>query len=180
MKKRIIIIIVLSFILLSGCITNNNGNDKNNNKIFSINKYQIETITNNSENYSIYLPIPLSSGNLTDLIKMINNTNYNQELIDTIYGKALKINAKGNITILLESNEKQPMALSMVEKEESGYGNKGNWVYFSNNKTTILLSISLIETNNKETFYEKQWIENYTLKEGWQLIKFKGDSDVSD
>ena len=63
MKTEMIIILIISIFLLislSGCITEN---DKNNNDWWEkeIFYYRVEIVSNNSENYSISLPVPLIS-----------------------------------------------------------------------------------------------------------------------
>ena len=183
MNKAVILILILSMITLSlGCIdSDNKGTDNNNNEDNQqINYFELSITLDNPENYTIFVPIPLSSGRLTELANKIETSEYNFNIIESEHGKCLKIKENNNISLYLESNESQAMALSMVEKDESGYGNLGNWIFYSGNNSNLTISISLIETNIKGTFVGKQWFEDYYLVNGWQLVEFENDAQAED
>ena len=59
----------------------------------------------------------------------------------------------------------------------------GTLVKVNNNSkfaTIIDSSGKIIETNIKGTFVGKQWIEDYYLVNGWQLVEFENDAQAED
>lgn len=190
MKKQnkyiiFILLILLLIIIFEGCIF---SNDNKNNETNLEYKFEIKIIQESPTDYEIYLPIPIDEKNeiieqVTSALSIKGEITY--EIINTTYGKSIKINGIGDAT--LNSNGKlkniSEAWLSMVN-DTNGNGiideyNNVNYFIFLNSSTNS--KIQIIESfrfynNIKEESYNS-WI-NTELNNGWQLVEGKRDIEV--
>lgn len=100
----ILTFIITFLIMFTGCIQTNSNNSKETMKY----KYHVEISSLNYINYTLYLPIPIhedgSVSEMIDYLKIVKG-NGKFEIIESNYGKALKLT--GNGFIVLEINDSQ-------------------------------------------------------------------------
>jgi hypothetical protein len=173
--------IIVIIILFMGCIKNNpNNNDKSRDSSFK--SYKISIISNNSNNYTVYVPIAyINQTNPSLIMEKIINDSVKQ--IETKYGIALHIEHYGNFSLYkeLKEFESETLLLSMREIKEINYKpTLFVWIYY-NGTEPITLSMELYSEIEEDNIYsmEKEWIENYVIeKNGWIQIQMKAEANV--
>jgi hypothetical protein len=185
LKLILISIIIVLIILVGGWIQIKPNNEKPENTSFS--SYEITIISNNTNNYIIYVPVSLifdlNSSKPSNLMSKVSDDFIEQ--IETKHGIALKIEYSGNFSLKRTSNEYEPesVVLSMrAFKEIDVKPMLFVWIYY-NGSEPISLSIELLSEINGGSAIKhyKEWckdinIENY----GWVQIQMKTESYISD
>ena len=197
-KIKLILFILLIISISSGCL--------NEPKPHGDIEYRISIWTD--EATTLYLPLPLDLPNYTvsDLVSMIEvseksaDTQVSYDVIDTVHGKALRINTTGNVILsakagyeYLESHPDVPVHPFIPGQNEPMFFDMSLWV----NKTdklnyerwTYLETTSNSSINIKvfEFLYvgvdfgvedwsslknDSLYYGNITLKLGWQIMRF--------
>ena len=164
-------LIFLSF-CLSGCMTNsNNGSKENDLHSEGYIKYQINLKPSNSSNYEIIVPVLIEeTGDIsTSMLNLSVSGNGQFEIINTQYGKGLKITGIGKISINQKSTNDITIAWFSMISNETGGGNAKYWIFFNSSETN---SIS-IYIHGEVVFGQKTYLsyisENINTT-GWQEI----------
>lgn len=100
-KLKVIIIVTITIILLITA-----WNVRFYKESFSY-VFKVEVIPNGDGNFTVYLPVPITKdGNVSPVVSdwVIKNPDY--EIIETMYGRALKISGNRSIVIEIKGNEK--------------------------------------------------------------------------
>ena len=177
-------LIILS-IFISGCIFEKTNENRDSNTKENLYEYFVNITTKSDVSYEIIVPImitPLTAENNGN-VSIIMNTltthgNASLEIIETQYGKGLKVNGNGNVLIESKGNENVPFAkLSMLNDSDNDGsvadedGDVEYWVYIN---STNILEIVCIEvggsvshgTLSSTSFLRINEIEN----NGWMRI----------
>jgi hypothetical protein len=152
------------------------------------------------EDTTFFIPVPIdgSDGNVTyivDKIELVEGT-ANWKIVDTEYGEALQVNTSGKCVLsakkgygkksIEEGDEwlrNNNLTMLNGTKHDQRYGDIYEvWVFSSNENTTMLFSLSLIDGWNhilnyntvSYTFDDYYTLEIYTseipLHKGWQIV----------
>ena len=193
------LLILLSFfivIVTFGCVQ----------KPYASIEYKISIWTD--ENATLYLPLPLDLPNYTvsDLVLLLKvseksaDTQASYDIIDTIYGKALRINTTGNVVLYAKANydyleahpdvpvhpfipgQNEPMFFDLsLQVNQTDKLDYKRWAYLEQ-KDNLTIDIKVFELLDVTTDPGVEiWLSlkddspyygNFTLKPGWQIIKF--------
>jgi hypothetical protein len=173
--------IILLLVTISGCYDNMNNNKS------SIRYYNVTINTNETTHYELILPMPLEYNNNKKpefLLKQPDiRGNIIIEYINSDHGKAISIigNGSSNISYSSESFVSSQLYFSMREPKFNESGNNGNWMY-SNTSETIILTIEMyskVESNGicSDT---REWITDYQIRNGWNVVKINSEAGSSD
>jgi hypothetical protein len=138
-----------------------------------------------SEETTFFLPVPIdnSSGKVADVmndLKMVNGS-CDWDIVDTLYGKALKVHTDMNCILSAEmgcgyksweeGNEWfYSYNVSMVKEINQTEQIYEVWVFASNENTTVRIRIVMDNGINNDLGYSAYEIP---LKEGWQTIRLE-------
>jgi len=198
-KKIILIIFIITFSVSipSGCL--------NESKPYANIQYKVSIWTN--EPATLYLPLPLDLPNYTvaDLVLMIKastesaDTKMSYDVIDTIYGKALRVNTTGDVVLHAKTDyeylkthpkvpvhsftpgQNEPMFFDLsLQVDQADKLNYSRWAYLGPNSSSINIKVFEWLVVSYDPGAEgwsslednSPYDGNFTLKPGWQIIKF--------
>ncbi|MCK5641963.1 MAG: hypothetical protein KAJ19_14260 [Gammaproteobacteria bacterium] len=197
MKKLLILLIIFS-ISSSGCL--------NEPEPYANIQFKISIWTD--ENATLYLPLPLDLPNYTvsDLVSLIKvsdkpeDTEVSYYVIDTVHGKALRVNTTGNVILsakagyeYLESHPEMPIRPFTPGQEEPMFFdlslqvnqtdklNYERWIYLAAPDNSginlkvfqyLYAGVSAGAEGWKTLENNSPYYGNFTLKPGWQIIRF--------
>lgn len=199
MNKTLILLILFIGISISGCISSES---------YSPIKYMITIETN--EPTTLYLPVllDLPDNTVADLVDYLKiekkespDIEVSYDVIDTIHGKALRINTSGNVSLMADSgfkyyNSHSEMPLSPFKAEyenapkffnvsmkiyEINTYTSFHWAYLETNNTNQVKVRIYNRANTKmggESYYSlsdgsDERNHFITIKPGWQPIGFQ-------
>lgn len=199
-KLALAILLILSLsIIMPGCIDSNNQNISTNWWEKEIFYYYIEIVTNETNNYLIYFPIPLISRvdnpkrlkpiKLMDELEVLSG-DPNIQLIDTIYGYAIEINSTGQTVI-------QGHKIFENESTELDDDYAFNDLSLSTTKNKSSIKYAYLKSSNVDQVYISfdcyykrehsrgghnfEWkLDNYPLMNGWNKVEFETTWEISD
>ena len=140
--------------------------------------------------YIIYLPIPLYNNSISPVMENLVNISGDAEyeVIDTVNGKALKIEGKGTVYFYFHDRleiERGVTNLSLINSSiitsQSAQIENMYWLYYNSSSTgNISLSLKYFEGYASGTYYwtRETWVsfQDMALVNGWQLVEGYADS----
>ena len=178
MKNNILVIfipLITISIGFSGCLDNYSNNNEN---TFSY-SFEVNITHEGSKSFEIYIPILITpivtedDNNISIIMDRISiEGNALTEIIDTKYGKALKIIGTGDNAIIAKEEENIPLArFNLVHDSDNDgltadeHGDVKYWFYF--NTSSALSIIIHFSQNSFTSIYINAEISN---ENGWLLV----------
>ncbi len=188
-KGLIIISIALIFVLMGYLVYSIIGVERvENGQSY---EYKLLITPKDVENYTLYVPIAINEdGSVSELMDDLHITkgNASYEIIETEYGKVLKIVANGEVNFESSGKRRIPMPhlsmLNVTEEGEQASGDVEFWVYcdkpIDSDNITLTLHLSAevwrdwyngLGMHKWYSYTEREeQIEDVAITQGWQKV----------